>query len=226
MESTKNIYQRVLAIMSELNYIQKGSQKVNGMYRFVSHDQVTAAIHPLLVQHGVVVVPTVVEHTIEGQRSTVKIKVEFVNVDEPIDRFEIVSYGQGIDSGDKGIGKAYSYAYKYALLKTFALETGDDPDNDAKTVHRPEVKTKLEDKAPVEDKKKSLEELKKFVSKNCESMTDQEKDLAQSYMIKYADYYKKTLSQSMTDYADSEKFMKDFLKWKKKTEKDSIAEAA
>lgn len=226
MESTKNIYQRVLAIMSELNYIQKGSQKVNGMYRFVSHDQVTAAIHPLLVQHGVVVIPTVVEHTIEGQRSTVKIKVEFVNVDEPVDRFEIVSYGQGIDSGDKGIGKAYSYAYKYALLKTFALETGDDPDNDAKAVHRPEVKTKIEEKPSVEDKKKSLEDLKKFVSKNCASMTAQEQDLAQSYLLKYADHYKKTLSQSMSDYADSEKFMKDFLKWKKKTEKELVAQAA
>lgn len=31
---------------------------------------------------------------------------------------------------DKGPGKAISYAVKYAYLKAFALETGDDPDHD------------------------------------------------------------------------------------------------
>jgi hypothetical protein len=40
--------------------------------------------------------------------------------------------------GDKGPGKAVSYAFKYALLKVFCLETGDDPDNDANARYEPE----------------------------------------------------------------------------------------
>jgi hypothetical protein len=39
-------------------------------------------------------------------------------------------FGYGIDNQDKGPGKAMSYAVKYAMLKTFCLETGDDPEKD------------------------------------------------------------------------------------------------
>ena len=36
--------------------------------------------------------------------------------------------GMGIDDNDKAMGKAYTYAIKYALLKLFRLRYGDDPD--------------------------------------------------------------------------------------------------
>ena len=38
------------------------------------------------------------------------------------------SVGMGIDDNDKAMGKAYTYALKYALLKLFRLQYGDDPD--------------------------------------------------------------------------------------------------
>lgn len=130
-EKPLNIYQKVLGVMADVEYIQKGDKKVNGQYRFVSHDQVTGTLHPALVRHGVCVIPHCAEVSQDGNRVQVRLTVRFVNADDPQDFIETDSYGQGIDSGDKGIGKAYSYAYKYALLKTFCLETGDDPDNDA-----------------------------------------------------------------------------------------------
>ena len=34
-----------------------------------------------------------------------------------------------MDNADKAPGKAISYAFKYALLKTFALETGEDEES-------------------------------------------------------------------------------------------------
>lgn len=135
--SELNIYQRILGVMSKLDYIQKGSEKVNGQYRFVSHDQVTAALHPLLVEYGIAVIPTVDECTQENNRTKVKLFVVFKNVDKPEDNFVVTHFGYGVDNSDKGIGKAVSYAFKYALLKTFCLETGDDPDNDAKTLYEP-----------------------------------------------------------------------------------------
>jgi hypothetical protein len=45
----------------------------------------------------------------------------------------------GIDDSDKGPGKAISYAVKYALLKALGLETGDDPDEDQASVHKPSM---------------------------------------------------------------------------------------
>jgi hypothetical protein len=132
-----NIYQRIHAVMSELDYVAKGDKTVNGQYRFVSHDQVTAKVHPLLVKHGIVVVTEIDELTQENNRTRVKLAVGFINIDNPQDYMKTIYYGYGVDNGDKGIGKAVSYAFKYALLKTFCLETGDDPDNDADARYEP-----------------------------------------------------------------------------------------
>ena len=37
--------------------------------------------------------------------------------------------GMGIDDGDKAMGKAYTYAVKYALMKKFRITYSDDPDD-------------------------------------------------------------------------------------------------
>ena len=165
----KNIYQRIVSIMGELDYIQKGSNKVNGQYRFVSHDQVTAKIHPLLVKHGVVVIPTVEDFSQDNNRTIVKLRVYFVNQDNSADAFYINTIGYGLDSSDKGPGKAISYAYKYALLKTFCLETGDDPDNDVESVYEPakclDFDLKIEPLLQDKDKEK-LPKFLEFISKS------------------------------------------------------------
>lgn len=130
-ERKLNIYQRLNAIMNDVKYIQKEEKKVNNQYRFVSHDAVVNACRPSFIKHGVAVIPTVSEYSRDGNMTLFKISVDFVNIDNPDDRFTSVSYGQGIDNQDKGVGKAYSYAYKYVLLKVLGLETGDDPERDS-----------------------------------------------------------------------------------------------
>lgn len=136
--STLNILQRINAVMQELDYLQK--EKKSGMqYSFVSHDKVTGAIRPLLVKHGIACWPAAMEVKQEGNRTQLQCKVIFASIDDPADCIEVESIGYGIDSQDKGPGKAISYAVKYAWLKTFALETGDDPDNDQHVKFEPPV---------------------------------------------------------------------------------------
>ena len=52
--------------------------------------------------------------------------------------------GMGIDDGDKAMGKAYTYAIKYALMKKFRITYSDDPDAEA---------SKPIDASPEEEKK-------------------------------------------------------------------------
>ncbi len=52
----------------------------------------------------------------------------FVNIDNPDDYIDITTYGDGVDTQDKAPGKAMTYADKYALLKAYKIQTGDDPD--------------------------------------------------------------------------------------------------
>ena len=52
----------------------------------------------------------------------------FVNVENPEEYIDITTYGDGIDSQDKAVGKAMTYGDKYALMKCYKIVTGDDPD--------------------------------------------------------------------------------------------------
>jgi hypothetical protein len=125
-----NIHQRMFEVMKSVKYIQKGDRKVNGQYTFVSHDAVVEKLRPAFIENGILPIATIVNHTQEGNRSEVDIEVKFCNIDDPSDFITVNGFGYGIDNQDKGPGKAVSYAVKYCFLKTFCLETGDDPEKD------------------------------------------------------------------------------------------------
>lgn len=124
---SRNIHQRLHAAMQAVKYIQK--EQKNGMkYTIVSHDAVTAKVRPQLVEQGIVYYPVSIHREQVGNRTEVDLVLRFVNIDDPADFIEVAGIGYGIDSQDKGPGKAVSYAVKYCLLKALGLETGDDPD--------------------------------------------------------------------------------------------------
>lgn len=135
--SQLNIHQRILAIMGELHYIEKEKKTVNGQYRFVSHDAVVEKAQKMFVKHRVTTASSIAEIIQDGNCTRVKLNVSFINPDNPKDFFTVQYAGYGVDNGDKGPGKAVSYAYKYALLKVLNLKTGDDPDYDAKSTYEP-----------------------------------------------------------------------------------------
>ena len=207
-EASKNVYQRILGVMADVDYIEKGSAKVNGQYRFVSHDQVTAKLHPFFVKHGLVSIPNVQSMQQDGNRTTIHIVVSFVNVDNPSDRIEINSWGHGIDPGDKGIGKAYSYAYKYALLKTFNLETGDDPDQDSKAVYKPE---------------KSQEDDETLVRNFLKQMQVPQDECSMSYIESFCKKFQKSVPEAVKALCNKEKFNRDLAKWKEILDKKKSA---
>jgi len=152
MSESMNLLQRMNAVMKDVAYVQKDEKKVAGQYRAVTHDAVCAKLRPSMVEHGIVVSVSVVDHAIadtwdkSGSRWTcvdATIVMTFMNIDAPQDQLAVQAFGYGIDNGDKGPGKAISYAVKYALLKCFSLETGDDPDNDQGPDHqRPSTGTR------------------------------------------------------------------------------------
>ena len=63
-------------------------------------------------------------------RCITQLKVKFLLVDaETGESVDIIGFGNGADSQDKGSGKAFTYAYKTALMKTFMMVSGEDTDN-------------------------------------------------------------------------------------------------
>jgi len=137
--SEKNIYQRVNAVMQEVAYVQKDvSVSGGGSYKAVSHDMVLAVLRKAMLAQGIVTRVQLQEGTVIQLRDlsqTPEIKmnlyqasyrVDFVNMDNPEDFLSTVFPAHACDTGDKGPGKATSMAVKYAMLKTFGLETGEN----------------------------------------------------------------------------------------------------
>lgn len=176
--------------MADLDYIQKGEARVNGQYRFASHDQVSAAIHPLLVKHGIVILPSVEEVTQEGNRTSVKLVMSFINADDKTDNFASRFIGYGVDSGDKGPGKAVSYAYKYGILKTFCLETGEDPDFDQQARYEPKKCLEFDLRLPEDMSDKEKAKLAKFLSYSAEVMNKHVEDVKQEALSRMDDFLK------------------------------------
>lgn len=187
-ENSLNIFQRICAVMGDLHYIEKGSAKVNGMYRFVSHDQVKAKVHPLLVKYGIVVLPTTEEIKQDNNRTIAQLAVTFVNSDCPTDFFAVRFYGYGVDSGDKGPGKAVSYAYKYALLNVLCLETGDDPDNDANAVYEPAKCLEFDSMIPADFSDKDLSKMKKYLQECADSTNKHVEDIKRYAITKMPEF--------------------------------------
>lgn len=144
-----NIYEKLSAITTELSTVAKNLEVGVGKskYNAVGEADVLRAVKPLEAKYKIYSYPysrTIIESgTIENevfdfQTKETKIRrnlferievvYRFVNVENPEEYIDITSYGDGIDSQDKSVGKAMTYADKYALLKAYKIITGDDPD--------------------------------------------------------------------------------------------------
>lgn len=148
--SELNIFQRMAAISVEMSTVGKNLTVGEGRnkYKAVSERDIIDTVKPLEAKHGVYSYPCSRrvlesnllenESTYDGRttkKTTFMTRIEttyrFVNIDKPDEYIEIVSFAEGIDSQDKGSGKAMTYADKYALMKAYKISTGDDPDQEA-----------------------------------------------------------------------------------------------
>lgn len=146
-----NIYQRMSAITAELQTVAKNltvQQTKTSSYKAVSERDILDAVKPLEAKYGVYSYPAsrriLESHLLESEstynssttkKTTFMTRIEtvyrFVNVENPEEYVETTTFAEGIDTQDKGSGKAMTYGDKYALMKAYKISTGDDPDQTA-----------------------------------------------------------------------------------------------
>lgn len=142
-----NIYEKLSAITTELSTVAKNLEVGVGQnkYKAVGEADVLRAVKPLEAKYKVYSYPvsrTIIESgTIESTTykgevkknlfERIEVVYRFINIEKPEEFIDITSYGDGIDSQDKSVGKAMTYADKYALLKAYKIITGEDPDQNA-----------------------------------------------------------------------------------------------
>lgn len=144
-----NIYEKLLNITSEIKNVSKNLEVGVGKnsYKAVGEADVLFAVKQLEQKYKVYSYPCkreVIDRAIletekeyngnvtKGNQIFLRIETtyRFVNIENPEEYIEITTYGDGIDTQDKAVGKAMTYADKYALLKAYKIITGDDPDQE------------------------------------------------------------------------------------------------
>ena len=142
---TKNIFQKIQSVANEIKNIEKKMVVGEGKnaYNAVGDQDVTLAVKEAESKHGIVSIPfkqelvkseilRVANKGIETIKyvDIVKMTTRIYNIDNTSEYIDIETFGRGLDSGDKGFGKASTYARKYALLNAYKIATGEDPDTE------------------------------------------------------------------------------------------------
>ena len=166
-----NIFEKMSAITNELGVVAKNLNVDMGggrSYKAVQEKDILDAVKPLEEKYRVYSYPVarnITDRDILVKESEYKEKItrtntlfmrietiyRFVNMDNTQDYIETITYGDGLDTGDKAPGKAMTYADKYALMKSYKIATGDDPDKDVSPENGYSKKTNEE---PITDEQK------------------------------------------------------------------------
>ena len=189
-----NIYKKMSAITAELTAVAKNLNVGIGKaaYKAVGEADVLAAVKPLEEKHGVysypysrkIVEADLVTTTSEYQGKVTEktnryLRIEtvyrFVNIDNPDEYIDITTYGDGIDSQDKAVGKAMTYSDKYALLKAYKIITGEDPDQFKSEEGKTEKKLTNREKVIITAKERGIDVKELAKDYNLSSKTTEER---------------------------------------------------
>ena len=140
----KTIGQKITGIMQEVKTVLKDATITigNQSYDVITHDMVTSVLHEPMARIGVftklqardfeLTVRDYIDTYGKPKReymAKAMMDIYFINSDDKEDFILVQVPGYAFDQGDKAVGKMLSMAQKYALLKTFMLESTDEEES-------------------------------------------------------------------------------------------------
>ena len=170
-----NLRQKLAEVRRRIGYIQKRGHNERFDYSYATAADIAGSVGDILAELGVVVIPRLEEISYESaagreeatRMARVVMAYTFADVDSSEEVIAKVA-GQGLDAGDKAPYKAMTGALKYALLQSFLLATGDDPEDE---------RLNARSKTPSSDRPINAEEIQELEKLIDETGTDLERVL-------------------------------------------------
>ena len=161
-----NLHEKLIEVRKVVPYLQKENK--GSQYQYVSSSQVLSNCKQKMDELKILLVPMVTGHKVSEspieqhdkdgnvfKRTTtyfteLDMTMTWVNAEKPDETISCPWYGQGVDiAGEKGVGKAMTYAEKYFMLKFFNIPTDkDDPDSFQDKIDTKEQKKDQPQKQP------------------------------------------------------------------------------
>jgi hypothetical protein len=129
----KQILAALNAAMQEIGVVGKDGKNDFHGYKYASESDIIAAVRPVMVKHGLMLIPDVqsVDKDLSGN-TDVMVHYTLYHTSGECLTFHMPGSGNDLAKsgkvGDKGVYKAITGAGKYATRGLFHLETRDDPE--------------------------------------------------------------------------------------------------
>lgn len=127
----KNIGTKILKVMEAIKSVAKDGTNSFHKYKYATDAAIVGTIRKELIKNKLICIPKQLSCIVSGEMTTLEIEYTMLDIDSG-EAIVTKVFGQGKDSGDKGVYKASTGGEKYFYLKTFAIPTDDDPENDRK----------------------------------------------------------------------------------------------
>jgi hypothetical protein len=121
---TKNIYQKLLEVRKQVQYLKKEASGFK--YQYVKESQVLSAIRPKMDELGLILELDMMKPESIGENMiNVGFNFVWINCDNPEEKIAKTMYLQCVQGDPKLIGGLLSYVNRYYLTKTFQIATDD-----------------------------------------------------------------------------------------------------
>jgi hypothetical protein len=135
--TNKNVYEALVAVNQEIQSVAKTGYNSFNNFKYAPIEEVYEVCREAMYKHGVVLLPSIVENTMNNDATTSKDKktnygtvifhYQFYYGESKTEPMRWV--GEATDTGDKTYSKAISFAQKTFLLTCFNIpRTDGDPD--------------------------------------------------------------------------------------------------
>lgn len=157
----KEISKAIIKVMQSVKGMEKNSRVGSGgsAYDGTKDKDVKEVFNQVMADNGLCILPIGIEEEThidrweevdQWSKSTpkakkmkqavfTKVKTKYMLLHTSGESIELAGYGHGVDSQDKGAGKATTYALKNCLLYTFLTPVGKI--DDSETTHSNDIKT-------------------------------------------------------------------------------------
>ncbi len=140
------VYAAINAVQKEIAVtgIGKDNTTTGGAkFKFRGIDDIYNALSPIIAKHNLIIAPRYSDRALVERKSSHGNSLFYITVTGHFDfismidgsKHTVTTFGEAMDSGDKGTNKAMAIAHKYALLQVFAIPTEGDNDPDNYTHH-------------------------------------------------------------------------------------------
>lgn len=148
------LYGKIARVTAAMQRVPKNGVNKHQGYKYATESDIVDTLRTAMAEEKIAIIPSVesterIPHPNERLGPITRLFMRFVVACGDTGAMIILPWiGDGQDTADKGVYKAYTGAEKYFLMKLFLVATGDDPEQDNEAQQHQPIRQPARQEAP------------------------------------------------------------------------------